>query len=150
MTSPHIPLPAKGHFRDLQERIGAANRAKGFHDRGDKLRKVRVNAGAHFEPTDDYRKEVEDDYRDYIVARLALIPTEVAEAIEEVRDGRGVTETYYNDDKPGKPEGVPSELADVVIRALDLAEEWGINLIEVIDEKLAYNATRARMHGRTM
>jgi NTP pyrophosphatase (non-canonical NTP hydrolase) len=49
--------------------------------------------------------------------------------------------------QPPKPEGVPSELADVVIRALDAADAWGIDLGAVIEEKLAYNATRGHRHG---
>lgn len=49
---------------------------------------------------------------------------------------------------PLKPEGVPSEIADIVIRCLDFAGEHGIDLAEVIREKLEYNATRARMHGK--
>ena len=78
------------------------------------------------------------------VARLALISTEVSEAIEEIRNGHAVTENYYVD---GKPEGVPSELADVVIRAFDTADAWGIDLGRYILDKLHYNAGRGFRHG---
>ena len=75
------------------------------------------------------------------------------EAHEELRSGHPVNESYYatgsgDDGTLKKPEGVPSELADVVIRVFDLAEELGIDLGAVIEEKLKYNATRIAGHGR--
>lgn len=95
------------------------------------------------------------------VEKLALIGTEVAEAIEEIRSGRLVTETYYADDltttdkagpdgKLRKPEGVPSEIADVIIRALDFAGFHNIDIGQAVADKLAYNSTRAFKHGRVM
>ena len=54
------------------------------------------------------------------VERLALITCEVSEAIEEVRDGHCVDEAYYNGTKP---ERVPVELADVVIRCFVVYDE---------------------------
>lgn len=142
-------------LRDIQSTVGRANADKGFHEEGDDLRSRRGGT------------DVPGYLRNYYTSRLALIVTEAAEAIEELRNGRAVDETYYlyGDgteaeargnrpasvdplDKPRKPEGVPSELADIVIRAFDFADEAGIDLAAIIDEKIAYNATRARMHGR--
>lgn len=82
---------------------------------------------------------------DHLVAKTALIGCEVAEAIEELRDGASPYETYYTDG--GKPEGFPSELADIIIRALDLAYMLGIDIDAIFHEKLEYNATRGQMHG---
>ena len=42
---------------------------------------------------------------------------------------------------------ITTELADVVIRAADFADHYGINLAAAIEEKLAYNATRGHRHG---
>lgn len=80
------------------------------------------------------------------IAELGLIMTEVAEAIEEVRHGRAMDEVYYTGET-NKPEGVPSELADVVIRVLDIADAYGIDLGAVIREKVAHNRTRGLHHG---
>jgi NTP pyrophosphatase (non-canonical NTP hydrolase) len=46
-----------------------------------------------------------------------------------------------------KPEGIPSELADIIIRVLDVAYRYGIDLEEVLLEKLAFNETRGYRHG---
>lgn len=80
-------------------------------------------------------------------AKLMLMATEVHEAFEEWRNNRALTEVYYDEDKPTKPEGVPVELADVVIRVLDFCEWAGIDLQAVMAEKHAYNLTREHRHG---
>lgn len=76
---------------------------------------------------------------------LMLVTSEVAEAFEEVRKGKSMTETYYSEG--GKMEGVPSELADVVIRVMDMCEYYGIDLEKVIAEKHEFNKTRPYKHG---
>lgn len=111
------------------------------------------------------------------IAELGLITTEVAEAIEEVRAGHEIAEVFYTiggrrvrraTDGSGadweacmevngerdtwtgtaaKPEGVPSELADIVIRVLDIADAYGVDLGAAIIEKLNHNATRGLHHG---
>jgi NTP pyrophosphatase (non-canonical NTP hydrolase) len=74
----------------------------------------------------------------------ALIHSELSEAIEEFRSGKFYTEVYYNDEKP---EGIPIELADVLIRLLDTAEQYGINLEEAVEIKHQFNKTRSYRHG---
>jgi NTP pyrophosphatase (non-canonical NTP hydrolase) len=46
-----------------------------------------------------------------------------------------------------KPIGFASELADVVIRVMDLAEAMGIDLEREILLKHEYNLTREHRHG---
>lgn len=75
-----------------------------------------------------------------------LIVSEVAEAVEESRDGRAMTEVY--DGKNGKPEGIPIELADVLIRVADLAGAHGMPLGVSVTRKLLFNATRPPKHGK--
>lgn len=47
----------------------------------------------------------------------------------------------------GKPEGVPSELADIVIRVGDMCARYKIDLAYEIERKLKYNQTRPMLHG---
>lgn len=47
-----------------------------------------------------------------------LAISEICEAQNELRDGRDLTEVYYSDNK--KPEGFPVEIADAMIRILDI------------------------------
>ncbi|PYI57558.1 hypothetical protein DLM86_00945 [Paenibacillus flagellatus] len=75
---------------------------------------------------------------------LALMHSELSEALEDHRDGRGLTEIYFDGNKPC---GIPIELADVVIRIFDACGHLGIDLERAIRVKMGYNATRPRRHG---
>lgn len=96
---------------------------------------------------DDKPKPFEDQ-TPYIAMKLALIHSEVSEVLEELRDGHPVNATRYT--ATGKPEGIPSELADIVIRVADLCGAEGLDLEDIIVEKMAYNTSRPYRHGRTV
>ncbi len=81
---------------------------------------------------------------------LALIHSEVSEALEE---WRGKNQTIRSmrviryEGKSSKPEGFAVELADILIRVLDLAYGLDIPLAQALKEKMTYNKTRPYRHG---
>ena len=104
---------------------------------------------------------------------IALIHSELSEALEEERAGRALVWYHCTEGDPSlpcdpadetdcfqygyehtcqyrdaKPEGVAVELADAVIRIADLCGYLGIDLDTVISEKMAYNETRPFKHGK--
>lgn len=140
MSKP-IPIPESATIRVIASHVYETAASKGFHDG----------------PPRD------------IGTVVALLHSEVSELYEEHRAGRKPAEVYYVSIKGGpvpdrvaypsgqggfdfaaagvKPEGIPPELADVVIRAFDVAVEFGIDLDYYIRLKDAYNQTRSRKHG---
>lgn len=72
----------------------------------------------------------------YVPTKLALIMSEAAEALEWHRQG--------------KSEELGHELADIVIRAMDLAQSLEIDLALHIEEKAAFNAGRPFKHGNKL
>lgn len=83
---------------------------------------------------------------------LMLCVTELSEAMEEWRHGHTPSESYVTGESHvvtgfEKPEGVPSELADVLIRIADMAQHYGISLTDAVLRKMEYNKTREYRHG---
>jgi NTP pyrophosphatase (non-canonical NTP hydrolase) len=105
---------------------------------------------------------------------LMLQVSELAEALEEHRncnpvhyykakfEGREIVVTYDSDidlwrDSRGKPmprgvkvkpEGLAVEFADCLIRILDTMHSLGVDIDEIVQEKMAYNDGREHMHGK--
>lgn len=78
-----------------------------------------------------------------IPEKLMLIVTELAEAMEEYRNGH--MDEWYGDN--GKPEGFGPELADTIIRIGDLAHALGLDLNALVKEKHQFNLNRPFRHG---
>lgn len=77
-------------------------------------------------------------------ADVSLLHTEVSEAYEAYRD-TGHTNEWEGEG--GKPEGVPSELADVFIRLLDTCHRYNVDLEDATLRKLVFNKTRGYRHA---
>lgn len=72
---------------------------------------------------------------------IALMHSELSEALEALRAGDPP------DDKVPEFTGVEAELADVIIRIMDIAEARTWRVAEAIIAKMEYNMKRERMHG---
>jgi NTP pyrophosphatase (non-canonical NTP hydrolase) len=91
---------------------------------------------------------------------LMLMVTEIAEAMEDHRAGKAPAEVWYEEKAGGgailkhvehapgrKPCGIPSELADVLIRVFHFAGKHKIDLERAVLEKMDYNDRRDFRHG---
>lgn len=78
---------------------------------------------------------------------ICLMHSELSEALEEHRNGRSPDEIYFNNSKPDKPEGIPIELADCVVRIFDFCGLYGIDLQHALRIKMDYNTSRPYRHG---
>lgn len=105
------------NLKDLVEKAHAMSRSKGWYDGAEAVRNV--------------------------PEMLALIHSEVSEALEDYRTGAMLADVTVQ----GKPIGFPSEIADVVIRIGDLCGYLGIDLEAAVVDKMAYNALRPYRHG---
>lgn len=91
---------------------------------------------------------------------LALIHSEVSEALEADRKDRYINtsiksvvgwindEDFINSFESNTKDTFEDELADVMIRVMDLAAMKGIDLESHIHAKMRYNSTREHKHGK--
>ena len=98
--------------------------------------------------------------------QIALMHSELSEVLEEFRNKRDYTEVYFTHKGESpcnpvhfenqinkecdqrKPEGIPIEFADVLIRIFDTCGKYGIDLEEAVKIKMEYNKHRPYRHGK--
>lgn len=84
---------------------------------------------------------------------IALIHSEASEALEDIRKGLPLAQVTYDPSKAvptfplGKPCGVPSEMADIIIRVLHFCGKHEIDIRRAVAEKMQYNDSRPYKHG---
>jgi NTP pyrophosphatase (non-canonical NTP hydrolase) len=100
---------------------------------------------------------------------IALCHSELSEALEAYRNGDEPTKIYFPcthkhdfgcsypacspekcrhyPESRNRPEGIPIELADCIIRILDYCGQEGIDIEEAVRLKMQYNKTRPYRHG---
>lgn len=144
-SSPQVPRVYEMNIAALQELCGKNAQAGGWHE----------------DRPNDHGVGGETALRFWQMSKIMLMVSELSEGVEELRNGKGAAETYYPtldaECESGvhklashKPEGLPSELADTVIRVLDFCYTEKIDLQSIIQEKLDFNKTRGHKHGRVV
>jgi NTP pyrophosphatase (non-canonical NTP hydrolase) len=76
-----------------------------------------------------------------VPVKLALIHSEVSEALEAYRVGNPASQKIPDHSQIGE------EMADVLIRCLDLCEYLGIDLARAVLDKANYNENRPYKHA---
>jgi hypothetical protein len=122
-TNPPMGIePGDAGINALTERAYAIVKAKGFS----------FNKDNHFE----------------VLAKMGLVAEELGEAITAYRETGDVHNVRF-EGPDGKPEGVPIELVDIMIRCMTMLHQFGhADVARLIEMKLRYNETRAFRHGK--
>lgn len=82
-----------------------------------------------------HTKEPLEATKNLFAEKIAMVHSELSEALEAMRKD-------LMDDKIKTRKGAEVELADAVIRILDMAEFFGFDVASAMYEKMAYNDTR--------
>ena len=85
----------------------------------------------------------------WFAAYCGLAASEISEALDAYRDKEwsGVRLPLQDGEFLAKPIGVGPELADAIIRILDMADIWEVDLEHELARVLAYGWTRPYQHG---
>ena len=82
----------------------------------------------------------------WFAAYCGLAGSEVSEALDAYRD-KDWTSYRIDNDGHHKPTGVGPELADAIIRILDMVDIWDVDIEYELARVLTYGWTRPYQHG---
>lgn len=123
------------NLTELAKEINSDVRKKGFwNSMHNAIKLSEENSGI-------FTKDIKDAF---IAQKLALVHTEVSEAVEALRKDGYESEEYGLFEK----DSFADELADSIIRILDLCGELEIDIEKQIQWKLTKNKQREFMHGK--
>jgi NTP pyrophosphatase (non-canonical NTP hydrolase) len=136
------------NLKDLVDGAYETAKSKGWHDVpatfGDRIALVHSEAS---EALEAYRENNTDAFGPFEKLFRSAVTGNLTRAKFEFvveQDEFGLPKEVL---KMNKPEGVWSELADVVIRVADMCGLYGINLEEAVTAKMEFNKTRSYRHG---
>lgn len=144
-------------MNELSRKIFLANKEKGFYDDTiDIVLKMKANRSVLQTFTDSDIKAVEDAF---MCQKIVLVMSELSEAVEAMRKGKKADVESYNSDiekgiefetafKDHIKDSFEDEIADARIRIDDLMGSRKIDVKFHVLEKLKYNATRGKKHGK--
>lgn len=121
-------------FQEKQAEMFQINEKHGFNDLDAEIEKMDVNYGVP-------KVLIQEIQRARSAQRLMLIVSELSEALEALRKGN-TPDSHIPDFTI-----MEAELADAVIRIMNLSTSEGHRLGEAIVAKTAYNANRPYKHG---
>ncbi len=120
-------------FNEIAEGVHTTAKAKGWWENRNALESAASLSGV------DGLLEFAQSTND--ASCLALIHSEVSEALENIRHGS------VPDDKIPEFSGVEAELADIVVRIMDVSQARGWRVAEALVAKIEFNKTREHLHG---
>lgn len=142
-------IEATSVLQAMGEEVMVCNVTKGWYDTDPRVEEHLEWLEAHGVTVTD---EIADHVEDLFGARtfgddVALLHSEVSEALEAYRDHGTEDATAPRETGLPKPEGVGSELADVLVRLLDTCQRYDVDLFAEWRRKVTFNWTRPARHG---
>ena len=128
-------------FNELSKKINTGVREKGFWD---SMHKSVDYAGDHIAEYGVSNEIVKATKDAFIAQKIGLIMSECGEALEAMRKPNYEVNGYGI----GIKDSFADEIADTIIRLLDLCGELGIDIDAQMEWKMNYNKSREAKHGK--